>query len=583
MAKQTVGSPAADGAAPTAAEVRAALERILRSACFEHAGRASDFLRFVVGQTLAGEGERLKGYTIATQVFGRPPDFDAQSDPLVRVEALRLRQRLTEYYAGPGAADLVRLELPRGGYAVKAAYAVSEPEPVAREASAPAPTRRNLSSSLTRAASVTAALLLIVATVVVTVQWRAPAAEQPRQEQAPERAHRTKIAVVPLENLSGTPDFDRLAAGLTEEIMLRLDALDLFVIATQAKWYGPGAPLDDVLGAEHSYVLTGSVRNHAGGARITLRIIEGGTGTQLWSAGYDEPPSIERRPELQLKIAREVAAAAAPFGPVFDAELALARGAAHTLELPDCQTRYRAFRRSTDPALFPEAAACWQSLVERQPQLAHAWAGLAMVEIDEHLFYSGNDAASPLARGWEATRKALALDASNGTANVALARAQYYSGDPDFVATAEKVLALDPTNVDYLAVIGILLTAYGDDIHGLELVTRAQSLSPRPRPTFNVAYAFAHLRAGEPCDALAAAQRMEAPNWFITYVLASAAAALCGDEQATVAARKRLLALSPNFEAEAIALIGYWRFDPALNDALLDGLRKAGFDLHEHR
>ena len=97
--------------------MRAALERILRSHCFEHAGRASDFLRFVVAETLAGATERLKGYTIAVNVFGRPPDFDAQADPLVRVEALRLRQRLTEYYAGEGAADQVRIELPRGGYA----------------------------------------------------------------------------------------------------------------------------------------------------------------------------------------------------------------------------------------------------------------------------------------------------------------------------------------------------------------------------------------------------------------------------------------------------------------------------------
>ncbi len=110
MAKRTLD----DSAEPAAAEVSAELERILRSRCFEHAGRASDFLRFVVGKTLAGEANRLKGYTIAIEVFGRPADFDARSDPLVRVEATRLRQRLTEYYAGEGSQDRVRLQLPRG-------------------------------------------------------------------------------------------------------------------------------------------------------------------------------------------------------------------------------------------------------------------------------------------------------------------------------------------------------------------------------------------------------------------------------------------------------------------------------------
>ena len=84
---------------PSTSEARAALERILASRCFQQAGRASDFLRFVVEQTLAGNGQRLKGYTIGVEVFGRPADFDAQSEALVRVEAGRLRRRLVEYYA----------------------------------------------------------------------------------------------------------------------------------------------------------------------------------------------------------------------------------------------------------------------------------------------------------------------------------------------------------------------------------------------------------------------------------------------------------------------------------------------------
>jgi adenylate cyclase len=55
---------------PSASEVRAALEKILASRCFHQAERASDFLRFVVEQTLAGAGQRLKGYTIGVEVFG---------------------------------------------------------------------------------------------------------------------------------------------------------------------------------------------------------------------------------------------------------------------------------------------------------------------------------------------------------------------------------------------------------------------------------------------------------------------------------------------------------------------------------
>src|SRR5687768_1041711 len=129
-----------DSSKPSTSEVRAALERILASRCFQQAGRASDFLRFVVEQTLAGSGQRLKGYTIGVEVFGRPADFDAQTDPLVRVEAGRIRRRLAEYYGTEGARNPLRIELTRGGYTPQFSYVKGAPpgDAVAAEILGPA-------------------------------------------------------------------------------------------------------------------------------------------------------------------------------------------------------------------------------------------------------------------------------------------------------------------------------------------------------------------------------------------------------------------------------------------------------------
>jgi hypothetical protein len=74
------------------------------------------FLRFVVEATLRGELHLIKGYTIAVEALGRGADFDANTDPIVRVEAGRLRRALERYYAGPGATDSVRIYIPRGRY-----------------------------------------------------------------------------------------------------------------------------------------------------------------------------------------------------------------------------------------------------------------------------------------------------------------------------------------------------------------------------------------------------------------------------------------------------------------------------------
>jgi hypothetical protein len=204
---------------------------------------------------------------------------------------------------------------------------------------------------------------------------------------------------------------------------------------------------------------------------------------------------------------------------------------------------------------------------------------MAMMFVDEHMFHAGD--GESLNRASAAVDKALRLDGESVLANAALTRVQYYSGDPAFVSTAEKALALDPRNTEMLGLVGILLAAYGDTVHGTELIDRALHLSPQPRPIFNLGHVFAQLAEGEPCRALPLAQKLEAPKWFIAPMVTAAAAGLCGDRDAAAEARERLLAVAPRFETEFPALIEVWRFDPRLREALLRGLQAAGLDLHQ--
>jgi Tol biopolymer transport system component len=99
-----------------AERVRAQLNRILVSAAFADAERASSFLRFVVERALEGRVTEIKESVIAVEVLGRNPSFDSKSDPIVRVEAGRLRDRLGSYYQGEGEADRILIAIPKGGY-----------------------------------------------------------------------------------------------------------------------------------------------------------------------------------------------------------------------------------------------------------------------------------------------------------------------------------------------------------------------------------------------------------------------------------------------------------------------------------
>src|SRR5215475_10400224 len=93
------------------------LNRILASRAFRQADRLKRFLTYIVEETIAGRGERLKEFAVGMEVFGKDDSFDPRNDPIVRVQARRLRAQLALYYREEGQEDELVIELPKGGYA----------------------------------------------------------------------------------------------------------------------------------------------------------------------------------------------------------------------------------------------------------------------------------------------------------------------------------------------------------------------------------------------------------------------------------------------------------------------------------
>ena len=147
------------GGDPRPEEIRAALDRVVASDVLRHSPQLVAVLRFIVEATLRGESDRVKGHTIAVEALGRGEDFDPQVDPIVRVEARRLRRALERYYAGPGATDQVIIELPRGQYVPTFRRCLLQPGPI----------RRRLAAAIPRAwrVSLAAFVLILIGTTVL--------------------------------------------------------------------------------------------------------------------------------------------------------------------------------------------------------------------------------------------------------------------------------------------------------------------------------------------------------------------------------------------------------------------------------
>ena len=109
------------------------MEAVLQSGLFTRAPNLESFFRYVCEHHLRGQAEQLKEYNIAVEALGRAPEFDQKKDSIVRVEAHRLRKRLSEYYAGPGAGHAIHIVIPKGSYAPQFGAGPIEPLAITEE------------------------------------------------------------------------------------------------------------------------------------------------------------------------------------------------------------------------------------------------------------------------------------------------------------------------------------------------------------------------------------------------------------------------------------------------------------------
>src|SRR5207245_4465650 len=115
----------------TDAEVRLLqVERLVNSHTLHGSESLCKLLRYLSEHALKHPGVALKEYQIATEIFGRPADFDPHLDSLVRVQAGRLRSKLSEYYVSEGAEDPIVVELPTGTYTLAFHYASAAPKTI---------------------------------------------------------------------------------------------------------------------------------------------------------------------------------------------------------------------------------------------------------------------------------------------------------------------------------------------------------------------------------------------------------------------------------------------------------------------
>ncbi len=376
--------------------LRAQLERILASPQFAQSERLSRFLKLAVEVGASGR-DSLKEYRIGVEVFDRGKGFDPRTDPIVRVQAAKLRSKLTEYYAGAGARDTLVIVVPKGSYAAEIKAAAAEPVRKTRE--------------------------------------------DPPAGPAPQ----SRVAVLPFVSMSSDQENEHFTDGLTEELINRLAQVPTLQVVARTSAFRFKNRSEDLreVGAMLNVgaIVEGSVRRAGEQIRVTAQLIDVATGYHVFSRTYQR----EFRDVFALQ--DELAQA------VVD-EIAGDRGTAsrvRTTKPPADFGAYVVYKRAmhafaTAFGDFRKPEQLLREAIDVDPKFAPAWGALAHMYW-LHSWYRQMPSAETMPLCKQAAEKTLELDpdAAEGHCSLGIVASGFEWRWREAEAHFERAIALQPS------------------------------------------------------------------------------------------------------------------------------------------
>jgi len=292
------------------ASVRAQLDIILASPEFLAPERGRRFLQYIVEETLEGRSEQLKAYTIAQAIFGRDASFDAQSDPVVRIEAGRIRRALERYYLVCGRSDPIRITVPKGGYAPH--FSSGQDSSNAGEISV-LQNRENKRRPLGRERPVSYRDLLLpigipalfgVVAILALIRPLEAYLSPPKALPAPATStlkSKIRIVVEPFAALGGTVQGADFVKGLADQLIARLMKVENLVVLA------PGRSRVEMTGS--LFNLQGSALVEGKILHLHVRLINDADGAVIWANQYDRDLRGQTILDVEDEIAAQIAMA----------------------------------------------------------------------------------------------------------------------------------------------------------------------------------------------------------------------------------------------------------------------------------
>ncbi len=517
--------------APSQEDISHQLESMLGSPDFNASPQQSALLKYVVSQTLAGKADRIKGYTVATEVFGRRSDFDQSIDPIVSIQASRLRQAMAQYYDTAGINDPIRIDIPKGTYVPSFSEQDPNNSPIA--------------------------------------------AEQPAQATA--TATWPTVQIRPLTNLTADPQDEHLSIGLAAELAHALGHYREIRVfeAMHRDRKSPSPEMD------FNFIIEGHVRRDPAGIKVAISLCDARKGIQIWSGKYQGDFETAKMISFQEKVAVEVAARIAGGHAVIPKHLCdLSRKKPiPRLTTYEAMLRYWKYDTLRTPKSYKCAIRALEHAVACEPDYGQTWSMLASLYAD-NFGLEIVDLTTPLEKAAEFAQKGVNLDPTNRRARAILAYVRLMQNRLEEARReAEKAYDLHSYSLMYLDVIGWLMSLAGEWERGADYIKKAMQLNPYYRPWVRHTLCINWLRKGGYEKAYRESLHFRMPEFHWDFLLKASACGHLGKVEEGQACVEALLALKPDFAQRGRILIGrYIKFED-IADRIMEGLSKLGMNI----
>ena len=545
------------------------LARILSSLDFQVPDRLKNFLKFIVQETLHGQAGNIKAYSIAVEVFGRDEKFDPILDPIVRVEAGKLRRHMEHYYL-LNPEDSVHIAMPRGSYVPIFSYKGATEVKITQAAShtLQPPTEAEFEQHLSNQSA------------------QADTYEQKSDDNdlAPRARveHRPILAILPFTCIGEESSLLCFLDGLSENLLAEMThSSDVDVL--EAIESNPAKPnlLETIYKAKERgarFILHGRAQRSHEAVRIFAALTDAKTARRIWTEKFDAPFNENALLDVQDEITSKLVGWLTDgFGLI---NRTLLRESAHKgledIGVYEATLRYHAWVGTFDRNDYLSAKEALEYSYELDPENAMVCALLSDIYSSDFEF--GYDLIPDnLDQAMQLAQKALTLDPASQMARWAMGLNYYLRRNiPHMESIISKIYPPSTTNPYLFVSIGLIVGMTKDLAEGKRLVEEALRLNPYSPSWCHIVPFMFHYAKGDYKEALDEALQMNAPTCIWDAIARAAAYGKLGLKEEGEKAIQQLLELEPEFKRKQPRLLHSMVIDEKWVKLINEGLEICG-------